>query len=65
MSSKIPGSKCYLENYEDILDFLSTSSDNKNKAQGYVRELQRSEVYFGVRILHRIFGQVHPVHNVI
>ena len=54
-----------LENYEDLLDFLSISRDNENKAQGYVRELQRFEVYFGVCILNRIFGQVHPVHNVI
>ena len=54
-----------LENYEDLLDFLSTSSDSENKAQGYVRELQRFEVYFRVRILHRIFRQVHPVHNAI
>ena len=28
-----------------------------------LENLQRFEVYFGVRILHRIFGQVHPVHN--
>ena len=50
-------------NYEDLLDFLSISRDNKNKAQGHVRELQRFEVYFGVCILNRIIGQVHPVHN--
>ena len=37
----------------------------KTRLRGYVRELQRFEVYFGVRILHRIFGQVHPVHKAI
>ena len=37
----------------------------KTKLKGYVRELQRLVVYFGVRILHRIFGQVNPVHNAI
>ena len=62
---RYPAVNAILENYEDLLDFLSTSSNNENKAQGYVRELQRFEVYFGVRILHRIFGQVHPIYNAI
>ena len=62
---RYPAVNAILENYEDLLDFLCSSIDNENKAQGYVRELQRFEVYFGVRILHRIFGQVHPVHNAI
>ena len=65
MDSKIPGSQCYFRKLRGFLDFLCTSIDNENQAQGYVRELQRFEVYFGVRILYRIFGQVHPVHNAI
>ena len=65
MDSKVPSSKCCFGDLRDLLDFLSISRDNENKAQGYVRELQRFEVYLWVCILYRIFGQVHPVHDVI
>ena len=54
-----------MENYGNLLDFLSISRDNENKAQGYVRELRGFEVYFGACILNRIFGQVYPVHSVV
>ena len=55
----------YFRKLRGSFDYLCTSIDNENKAHGYVRELQRFEVYFGVRILHRIFGKVHAVHNAI
>ena len=51
--------------YEDLLDFLCTTIDNETKLKDMLENLQSFEVYFEVRILHHIFGQVHPVHNEI
>ena len=67
---RLPAMETFIAVYSQLLDWMEAMSNDRDqpatmraKVQGLLQNMESFKMFFLVRILHRLFSTIHPVHT--